>query len=134
MTSPERKRPKVDPYYQGEPHPLPKTKAWFEDYQRWVAEGCPSPEEQAGRRVAGVEPGMPFETYLEKDPPPDLQELVERASRRRTSELGEEWIEDPLERVKKKAHHQGGYPHLTAEGWAEYDRAMAAWQQRRLRR
>jgi hypothetical protein len=29
--------------------------------------------------------------------------------------------------LKRPAHH-GGYQHITAEEWAEYDRAMAAWQ------
>jgi hypothetical protein len=130
MASPERKRPKVDPYFQGEPHPLPKTRAWFEDTKRWLAEGCPSPEEEAAKRAVGVEPGMPFEDYVEKDPPPDLQALVDRAGRRRAAELGEVYIEDPRERAEK-APHQGGYPHITAEEWAAYEKAMAEWQQRR---
>jgi hypothetical protein len=39
-----------------------------------------------------------------RNPAPDLQQLVERA---------------------------GGYQHITAEQWAEYDQAMAVWQRRR---
>jgi hypothetical protein len=31
----------------------------------------------------------------------------------------------------REAPHQGGYPHITPEEWAEYDRAMAEWQARR---
>jgi hypothetical protein len=42
--------------------------------------------------------------------------------------LGEEYIEDPVRRVREAP--QGGYQHITAEEWAEYDRAMAAWQAR----
>jgi len=101
-----------------EPHPLPKTRQWVEDYERWIAEGCPTPEEATARKA---------EAKATPSGPPDLQALVERASRRRATELGEEWIADSLERWKK-APHQGGYPHITPEEWAEYDRAMAAWQ------
>jgi len=57
---------------------------------------------------------------------PDLQALVERAGRRYAASIGETYIEDPFRRGRK-APHQGGYPHITAEEWAEYDRAMAAW-------
>jgi hypothetical protein len=128
-----KKRPRVDPYFEGEPHPVPVTRAWLEDYQRWVAEGCPSREEEAARRVAGVYPGTPFEEWLAKDPAPDLQALVERASRRRAAELGELWIEDPI-RQAREAPQQGGYLHVTAEEWAAYDKAMAEWRQRRRMR
>jgi hypothetical protein len=61
---------------------------------------------------------------------PDLQALVERAGRRHAAAIGETYIEDPFERGRK-APHQGGYPHITAEEWAEYDQAMAEWQERR---
>jgi len=115
MSSDERKRPKVDPYFEGEPHPLPLTRAWVKDYKRWLLDGCPTPEEEARRRAAP------------SDAPPDLQELVERAGRRRAAELGEEYVEDPLERPP----HQGGYPCISATEWAEYDAAMAAWKARR---
>ena len=108
-------QPKVDPYFEGEPHPLPLTRAWVKDYKRWLLDGCPTPEEEARRRAAL------------SDAPPDLQELVDRAGRRRTAELGEEYVEDPLERPP----HQGGYPHITAAEWVEYDAAMAAWKARR---
>jgi hypothetical protein len=64
------------------------------------------------------------------DSPPDLQALVERAGRRYAASIGEEYIEDPFRRVRE-APHQGGYQHITAAEWAEYDRAMAAWQERR---
>jgi hypothetical protein len=88
VSSSERKRPKFDSYYEGEPHPLPLTRRWVEDYKRWAAEGYPTPVEEAARKATSTGP-------------PDLQELVERA---------------------------GGYQHITPEEWAEYDRAMAAWQ------
>jgi hypothetical protein len=107
MTFPERKRPKIDPYFEGEPHPLPKTRAWMEDYKRWVAEGCPTPEEEAGRRAVGVTPGMPYAEWIGKDPAPDLQELVA---------------------------HFGGYDKIPPEAWAAYDKTMAAWQLRRRAR
>jgi len=58
---------------------------------------------------------------------PDLHALVERAGRLHAAAIGEQYIEDPFRRAKE-APHQGGYPHITAEEWAEYDRAMAAWQ------
>jgi hypothetical protein len=77
-------------YFEREPHPLPKTREWVADYKRWVAEGCPSPEEEAARRAV-------------RNPVPDLQKLIE---------------------------HQGGYPHITAEDWAEFDRVTAEWRVR----
>jgi hypothetical protein len=55
---------------------------------------------------------------------PDLQTLVERAGRRYAASIGETYIEDPF----KRPPHQGGYPHITAEEWTEYDRAMTMWQ------
>jgi hypothetical protein len=55
---------------------------------------------------------------------PDLQALVERAGRRYAASIGEMYEENPV----KRPPHQGGYQHITAEEWAEYDRAMAAWQ------
>ena len=58
---------------------------------------------------------------------PDLQALVERAGRRYAASIGETYIEDPFRR-SREAPHQGGYPHITPEEWAEYDRAMTAWQ------
>src|SRR5262249_6868883 len=58
---------------------------------------------------------------------PDLQVLVERAGRRHAASIGEKYVEDP----SKQPPHQGGYQHITPEEWAEYDRAMAAWQRRR---
>ena len=58
---------------------------------------------------------------------PDLQALVERAGRRHAAAIGKQYIEDPFRRGRE-APHQGGYPHITAEEWTEYDRAMAAWQ------
>ena len=45
---------------------------------------------------------------------------------RRAAELGVPY--DP-----KKLEH-GGYPHITAQEWEEYDRDMAAWQERRRAR
>jgi len=67
MSLPERKQPKLDPYYQREPHPLPLTRAWMADYKRWAAEGCPTPEEEAARAAGAAPVG-----------PPDLQELLAR--------------------------------------------------------
>jgi hypothetical protein len=58
---------------------------------------------------------------------PDLQALAERAGRRHAAAIGEQYIEDPFRRAKE-APYQGGYPHVTTAEWAEYDRAMAAWQ------
>jgi hypothetical protein len=58
---------------------------------------------------------------VKDNPPPDLQELVEQ---RYAASIGEKYVEDPF----KRPPHQGGYQHITAEEWAEYDRAMAAWQ------
>jgi len=48
-----------------------------------------------------------YADWLRANPAPDLQDLVERF---------------------------GGYSNITAEAWAEYDRAMADWQERRRRR
>jgi len=112
MSSSERKRPKIDPYFEGEPHPLPFTRAWMEDYKR--AQGRPS-DEAVG---AG---------------PPDLQALVERAGRRHAAAIGEECVKEPLDEKGnlKRPPHQGGYQHITAEEWAAYDAAMAAYQRRR---
>ena len=74
---------------------------------------------------------------------PDLQALVERAGRRYCASIGEVYVEDmvdekgdkypPLDKEGnlKRPAHQGGYQHITAEEWAEYDRAMAAWQEAR---
>jgi hypothetical protein len=45
-----------------------------------------------------------YAAWLEKNPAPDLQQLV--------------------------AKH-GGYNRITPEAWAEHDRAMAQWQERR---
>jgi hypothetical protein len=48
-----------------------------------------------------------YEGWLRANPAPDLQELVER---------------------------HGGYDKITPAAWAEYDRAMADWQERRRNR
>jgi hypothetical protein len=45
-----------------------------------------------------------FPTWLAQNPAPDLQELVRK---------------------------HGGYSSIPAEAWAEYDRAVEAWQRRR---
>jgi hypothetical protein len=44
-------------------HKLPLTRAWVDDYRRWVREGCPTPEQEVTGPIS----------------PPDLQKLVERA-------------------------------------------------------
>ena len=61
---------------------------------------------------------------------PDLQALVERTGRRYAASIGEEYVEDPF----KRPPHRGGCQHITAEEWAEYDRALAAGQLRRRAR
>jgi hypothetical protein len=61
------------------------------------------------------------------DAPPDLQELVERAGRRYTASIGEEYVADPF----KRPAHQGGYQHITPDEWADYDAAIAGWQVQR---
>src|SRR5262249_60880807 len=48
-----------------------------------------------------------FANWLRANPAPDLQALVER---------------------------HGGYDKITPEAWAEYDRALAEWQERRRHR
>jgi hypothetical protein len=58
--------------------------------------------------------------------PPDLQQLVEKAGPRRAAQLGEAY--DP----NNPAH--SGHSHITAQEWAEYDRAKADWQERQRRR
>jgi hypothetical protein len=103
--------------FEREPHPLPQTREWFGNYRRWVAEGCPSPEEEAARRAV-------------RNPVPDLQKVIEFAGRRYCASRGEEYVEDPFTRPA----HQGGYQHITAEEWAEFDRATAEWQVRRRAR
>jgi hypothetical protein len=108
-----------------EPHPLPLTRQWVEDYKRYGTGPKPDTETAA--------PGVPFERWLKNNPMPDLQELIERAGRRYAASIGEKYIEDPFERAQK-APHQGGYTHITAEEWAEYDRAMADWQRSRRER
>jgi len=115
MSVRERKRPKLDPYFEGEPHPLPLSRAWEADYKRWLLDGCPTPEEQT-KRAAGEAPAP--------EGPPSLQDLVDRAGRRHATSIGEECVEDPF----KRPPHQGGYQHITPEEWAEFDPAMAAWQ------
>src|SRR5215472_18969726 len=49
------------------------------------------------------------------------------ARRRHAAEIDEQYIEDPFRRMKE-APHLGGYQHITAEEWAEYDWVMAAWK------
>jgi hypothetical protein len=48
-----------------------------------------------------------FPTWLAQNPTPDLQKLVRK---------------------------HGGYSNIPAEAWAEYDRAVEAWQRRRRER
>jgi hypothetical protein len=48
-----------------------------------------------------------YEAWLRSNPAPDLQDLVE---------------------------HHGGYSNITPEAWAEHDRAIAEWQERRRTR
>jgi hypothetical protein len=94
-----------------EPHPLPLTRQWVEDYKRH------------GKPVEGEQP-KPATIPLDETGCPDLQALVERAGRRHAGSIGEEYVEDPF----KRPPHQGGYAHIKPEEWAEFDAAMAAWQ------
>src|SRR5262245_16024238 len=82
-----------------------------------------------GQQAARLHP-FAEEQWLKDNPPRDLQELVERAGRRHAAAIGEEYVEEPLDEKGKlkRPQHQGGYQHITPEEWAEYDRAMAAWQ------
>jgi hypothetical protein len=59
--------------------------------------------------------------------PPDLQEPVNRAGRRYAASIGEVYVEDPFARPV----HQGGYPHITDEEWAQSNRHSAEYQRRR---
>ena len=115
-----------------EPHPLPLTRQWVEDYKRY-----------ASKPDATEEQPKPTIIPLDATGCPDLQALIERAGRRYVASIGEEWVEDvvdekgnkypPLDEkgnLKRPARH-GGYPHITVEEWAEYDRAMANWQARK---
>jgi hypothetical protein len=85
--------------------------------------------EQSGRLTllpTGPDVGPPdpdTEPIDERPRRPDLEALVDRAGRRRAAELGEVYVEDPF----KRPPHQGGYPHITADEWAEYDRHMAEY-------
>jgi hypothetical protein len=54
--------------------------------------------------------------------PPDLQALVEKAGRRYAASIGEVYVEDPFKR------HQGGYQHITAEEWTEFDLRLADYR------
>ena len=97
-----------------EPHPLPLTRQWVEDYKRGTKSEVTA--EQPRCTVPVDENGCP-----------DLQALIERAGRRYATSIGEAYIEDPFRRMRE-APHQGGYAHITPEEWAEYDRAMTDWQ------
>ena len=70
--------------------------------------------------------GTPIAIPLDAHGAPDLQALVRKAGERRAAELGEK--HDPA----NKPEH-GGYPHITAEEWAAWDRANAEWQAQRRR-
>ena len=106
---------------------LPKTRAWVADYERWIAEGCPTPEEEAARKAEAAKAtptGPTFAEWVEKNPAPDLQKLVERAGRRYAASIGEEY--DPIKHP--------GYPHITPQEWVEHDRAMTDWERKRRER
>jgi hypothetical protein len=100
-----------------EPHPLPLTRQWVEDFKRYGMDPKPDPTKPPSKSTVPVDAtGCP-----------DLQALVERAGRRHAAAIGEQYVEDPF----KRPPHQGGYPHIAPEEWAEFDRAMAEWQARR---
>jgi len=96
-----------------EPHPLPLTRQWVEDYKRYGT--GPKP-------VEGEQPKH-VTIPLDETGCPDLQALVERAGRRHAASIGEEYVEEPLNRPHhvdaplKRPPHQGGYQHITAEEW-----------------
>jgi hypothetical protein len=68
-----------------------------------------------------------FARWLAQNPPPNLQDLVDRAGRRHAASIGEVYVEDPF----KRPPHQAGYQHISAQEWAEYDLATVEWQERR---
>jgi hypothetical protein len=116
---------KPKPRISGKPA-LPLTRKWIDDYKRWSREGCPTPEQEAARATAPGEPET-FTQWPERNPAPDLQELVERAGRRHAALIGEAYDENPFTRPA----HQGGYAHITPEEWVEFDRQKAEWEARR---
>ena len=71
-----------------------------------------------------------FPAWLADNPEPDLQQLIENAGRRYAQSIGEDYDPNPFTRPP----HQGGYQHIIEAEWREFDRAMAAWQQRRRER
>jgi hypothetical protein len=106
-----------------EPHPLPLTRQWVEDYKRWGNK----PKPEAPDTVAAV---GSFERWLADHPMPDLQELIDLAGWRHAASIGEEYVEDPV----KRPSHQGGYQHIAGKEWTDYNRAMADWQRQRQER
>jgi hypothetical protein len=103
------------------------TMQWFcaqHRLRQWSADACIDKAE-ASRALADL-----MRSPTAPDRPPDLQELIERADRRYAQSIGEEYIEDPLCRMKE-APHQAGWQHITEAEWAEYDRAMEEWQTQR---
>jgi hypothetical protein len=97
-----------------EPHPLPLTRQWVEDYQRHGT----GPEEQP--KPTGDVTRSAFAAGFSSSAPAGAMPPLSVKS---TSRI-------PFRRMRE-APHQGGYAHITAEEWAEYDRAMAEWQARR---
>jgi hypothetical protein len=68
-----------------------------------------------------------FARWLAENLPPNLQQLVDRAGRRHAASIGEVYEENPF----KRPPHQGGYQHISAQEWSEYDRQTDEWQERR---
>jgi hypothetical protein len=88
------KRPRVDPYYEGEPHPLPKTRAWVAEYRRYGTE--PKPPD------LGATDDRNYEEWVQDNPPPDLQALVARAGGYQNI-TPEAWAEFDQAKVKWEA-------------------------------
>jgi hypothetical protein len=68
-----------------------------------------------------------FARWLAENPPPSLQDLVDRAGRRHAAEIGEAYEEDPFARPA----HQGGFQWITEQEWQAYDAATEEWEARR---
>jgi hypothetical protein len=71
-----------------------------------------------------------FARWLAENPPPSLQELVDRAGRRHAAEIGELYEENPFKRPAR----QGGFEWITEQEWQAYDAATAEWEAHRRAR
>ena len=89
---------------------LPKTRAWVADYEQWIAEGCPTPEEEAARKAEAAKAtptGPTFAEWVEKNPAPDLQKLVERAGRRYAASMVKSTTRSSIQAIHTSLHKSG---------------------------